>query len=68
MGVQTTDEKNCPFCGSNDVRRYLGVGLKWIIGCNNCGSRTKEFDSALEANTAWNRRACDFSPIEDTPF
>ena len=62
--------KSCPFCGSKDVMRHLGVGLKWIIGCNTCGSRTKEFDSVLEATTAWDRRACDdFRPdIEDTPF
>ena len=62
--------KDWPVYGSHDINRVLGVGLKWSIGCNTCGSRTKEFDSVLEATTAWDRRACDdFRPdIEDTPF
>lgn len=47
----------CPFCGSENISRVLTVGMKWMIGCNTCGCRTKEFDSDLEAITAWNRRA-----------
>ena len=60
----TTEKlRDCPFCGSKDVMKSLGVGLKWTVGCNNCGCRTKECTHSIDAVTSWNRRADD--PAEE---
>lgn len=60
------DLKNCPFCGSKDVRKYLTIGMKWITGCNNCGARTAEFDYSLDAVSSWDRRP--EQDIQELPF
>ncbi len=49
--------KACPFCGSKDIWTAMVVGFKTVVGCNNCGVRTREFDRIWEAEAAWNRRA-----------
>ena len=51
--------KNCPFCGSKDVTKSLGVGMKWTVGCNNCGCRTRECTHSIDAEDSWNRRVND---------
>lgn len=51
--------KSCPFCGSNDVTLILSLGLSWFAGCGECGARTREYKSSIDAATAWNRRADD---------
>ena len=71
--MMTKKLKDCPFCGSSDITQVLTVGLRWIIGCNNCGVRTREYTSSLEAVTAWNRRPDDCDQvdslnIEGVPF
>ena len=77
----TTEKlRDCPFCGSRNVGKHLGVGLMWTVGCDDCGSRTKECTYSIDAVTSWNRRAGDPAeesamddmsmpmPCEDTPF
>ena len=49
----------CPFCGSKSVQKALLPGFSWVIGCNDCGCRTKEYISSLDAAAAWNRRVVD---------
>ncbi|MBQ7215217.1 MAG: Lar family restriction alleviation protein [Synergistaceae bacterium] len=58
--------KPCPFCGCEQVSSALMPNMKWIIGCLDCGVRTKEHDSLLEAAETWNRRAdhCEDAPDE----
>ena len=49
--------KPCPFCGSEDVVKNLGISLVWTVGCNKCGCRTAEYFLAIDAVDSWNRRA-----------
>ena len=59
MTNNTENLKTCPFCGSKDVTKSLGIGLKWTAGCNNCGCRTRECTHSIDAVNSWNRRAAD---------
>ena len=59
--------RECPFCGSKDVSKRLTPGLAWAVGCDNCGCRTREYISSLDAETAWDRRA-DSKPEESDSF
>ena len=66
------EPKSCPFCGGHNVKKNLVLGLKWIVGCDDCGCRTAEYDYSVDAVCAWNRRASDQDKtdeiIEETPF
>ncbi len=53
---------DCPFCGSSNVTTIMSIGIKWVVGCNNCGCRTSEYGFSGDAVSAWNRRAA----LEDT--
>ena len=46
----------CPFCGSGKVTKNLSIGMKWQVGCNDCGCRTAEYNHSCDAVNAWNKR------------
>jgi ssDNA-binding Zn-finger/Zn-ribbon topoisomerase 1 len=55
--------KPCPFCGK---AAKLQQGLTWLIGCDTRGcigyrpySLDRDYETAHEAVSAWNRRLCD---------
>ena len=50
--------KRCPFCGG-DGKVWIYDYDGWIIGCENCGTRTEIYDTEEEAIEAWNRRVED---------
>ena len=56
--------KSCPFCGSKLVGcigKYIGgiTGEIRTYSCANCGASSGWRESAIDAITAWNRRADD---------
>lgn len=55
--------EKCPFCDGNAQLISIQNTFKEVrhsIKCNKCGARTREFEKAIEAISAWNRRPVQY--------
>lgn len=51
----------CSVCNSEDIGLWVSYDphtktTAYYVECNDCGCRTKDFDTKEEATRAWNRR------------
>jgi len=48
----------CPFCGSNKLRTFSGVGFRRyaMVKCMDCGARGGCYAKIDNCHSAWNRR------------
>jgi len=66
IDVMNVKFKSCPFCGMNMARFITMPHFKYAIACDECGVRTKEYDSLLEAADAWNKRTDQSEPVPES--
>lgn len=61
-----TELKPCPFCGERAVlcmtpwdfeNKKPSADAKYVIECTECLAQTDTYETAEEAENAWNRRA-----------
>lgn len=62
-GEETTTLKECPFCGTDNVRvqsifsEYIrGYNISFYLECGECHAKTGNYKNRHEAVEAWNHR------------
>ena len=64
MKIDKCDVRNCPYCGSEDLKIYSFSPTDFWIGCRNCFAQGPTASDAVTAVLKWN----SVYPALDTDF